>query len=75
MEYSEHTKLLEIVEYSQEIYNFLQWAGQRELRLCSIEGLEQPLNKLLAQYFDIDLGKLEAEKRQMLEELRDAKGI
>lgn len=31
-----------------------------------------PINKLLAEYFEIDLDKVEEERRQILEELRKA---
>jgi hypothetical protein len=30
----------------------------------------KPINQILAEYFDIDLDKIEAEKRQMLDALR-----
>lgn len=32
--------------------------------------VHDPIEKTLAEYFDIDLNKLEKEKRQMLEEIR-----
>lgn len=54
-----------------------KWAryGPDDLAPCGYrEGSLQPVNlsieKILAKYFDIDLAKIEKEKRQMLEDLR-----
>ena len=78
MKYSEHEKLKEIQDQSQIIGEFLEWLGyEHEYFICEKLGqlqewypISQNHQKLLAQFFDIDLDKLEQEKRQMLEELR-----
>lgn len=64
----------------QEIVEFLEWAASHGLALCElVEGGEgassyQPTYRsteaLLATYFDIDLAKVEAERRALLAELR-----
>jgi hypothetical protein len=46
-------------------------------RLCGLSSDElafdhEPIEKRLARYFDIDLNKIEAEKREMLAEIRTA---
>jgi hypothetical protein len=82
-EYPEHEKLQAVKERSQAIGEFLEWMeSEREtpLTLASYGkgegGIELlfPANisteRLLAEFFDIDLGKLEQEKRQMLAEIR-----
>lgn len=78
MNYPEHEKLKEIQDQSQIIGEFLEWLNyEKEYSLCECENKYdrwQPISenhqKLLAQFFNIDLDKLEQEKRKMLEELR-----
>ena len=76
--YSEHEKLEKINDQSQIIGEFLEWLNY-EKGYCLCENLGKlehwhPVSenheKLLSQYFNIDLNKLEQEKRQMLEKLR-----
>lgn len=80
-DYPEHEKLSAISDKSQAIYDFLMWCAEEkgaELATWAEEGLDRmwPLNtakrELLAEYFGIDLNKLEDEKRAMLDEMRRA---
>lgn len=73
----EHEKLSAIADKSQAIGEFLQWLEDRGISLAAyankgdtflspyLYGREQ----LLAEHFEIDLAKLEKEKRAMLAEL------
>lgn len=76
-EYPEHTKLLQIQAESQSIGDFLDWLQSEGIVLAQWHdqyhlGLAATSTQLLlAAYFDIDLAKLEAEKRQMLEKIGD----
>lgn len=79
-EYPEHEKLKAIADKSQAIGDFLEWATQTHgLWLAepvpnSLHGYFAPTGKrtvgLLAEFFDIDEDKIEAEKRAMLAALR-----
>ena len=82
-QYPEHEKLKAVQNDSQTIGEFLEWlCGPKQVELAVWrEGEERdddeqlrPINvnkeKILADYFDIDLVKLESEKRKMLAELR-----
>jgi len=72
-EYPEHDKLHAVVDKSQAIGEFLEWASERHgFRLCYLEGnrywsVGTPVQRLLAEFFEIDENKLEEEKRAMLE--------
>ena len=80
-EYPEHDKLAEVAKFSQKIGEFLEWAETEGILLCghaepedyyqALTPIREPRNSLLARYFEIDLGTLEAEKLQMLQEQRD----
>jgi len=78
MKYIEHEKLKEIQEQSQICGEFLEWLNSEyEIFLCKSDGkldqyypCSQSRDKLLAEFFNIDLDKLEQEKRKMLDELR-----
>ena len=80
MKYPEHEKLKEIQEQYQICGEFLEWLNE-EFEILSTGGGEldeyYPCHlsreKLLAQFFNIDLDKLEQEKRKMLDELRKEK--
>jgi len=79
MKYPEHEKLQKIQDKSQTIGEFLDWLGyEHEYFICEKSGkyqewypISQNHQKLLAQYFDINLDKLEQEKKQMLEALKN----
>lgn len=74
--YPEHDKVKTIQHLSQSIYDFLVWAEERhkwELgeygreKMCPVYVSKQDI---LAEYFEIDLKRLEDEKRQMLDKIR-----
>lgn len=81
--YPEHAKIQKISAYSQEIGEFLTWLEEEKhlfyMALLDEEceetdGLHavptsQSKLELLAEYFEIDLMKLEDEKRAMLDQL------
>jgi hypothetical protein len=79
--YPEHTKLKAVVSQSQAIGGFIEWLGEQGMWICKLykanptcEGEYLPvtgsINELLAKHFEIDLKKLESEKRALLEEQR-----
>lgn len=82
--YPEHAKLAKVKDESQKIGQFLDWLTNERpngvIFLCERHPTHQVgdlwvpfdkgIEKLLAEYFGIDEKKLEAEKRQMLEEQR-----
>jgi hypothetical protein len=79
-EYPEHDKLHAVKDQSQAIGSFLDWL-QNERKPRTVLAIHEwdewvPTNErieaLLAEYFEIDLKKLEEEKRAMLDELRKA---
>ena len=78
-------KLLEIKEQTQDMGDFIDWMDVNNWTICSwVEGqdngyawresgfapIKLSTEKLLAQYFEIDLDKVEAEKRELLKYLR-----
>ncbi len=77
---SELEKLKDVAEVSQKIGEFLDWLLNGhgyylcELRKCEDRDEFYPTHKhiedILAQYFNIDLNKVEQEKRKILEEIR-----
>lgn len=86
MNYPEHEKLKEVQDQSQIIGEFLEWLrGKYELcefkDECSecfecgevVEGyypIAFNIEKILADYYDVDLNKLEQEKREMIKSLQ-----
>jgi hypothetical protein len=78
--YPEHDKMHAIVDKSQAIGEFLDWLSQHERYALGevTERLYYPglyrasvtIPQLLAEYFGIDQAKIDAEKDQMLDELR-----
>lgn len=80
-DYPEHKKLRAVKAESQVIGAFLDELSERGVRLCkpfsdpgSLRDGEfiplGPIEQILADYFGIDLHKIEDEKRAMLAELR-----
>lgn len=77
-EHPEHDKLKKISHLSQAIHDFLEWCEGKNVYLMK----EHPenygpawyewvdLRKLLAEHFEIDLSKIEDEKRAMLDRQR-----
>lgn len=78
-QYPEHDKLSEVKTQTQAIGEFLDWASDSGVQLCRLEDNDHfyPVGSfmpLLAEWAGIDMDKIEAEKRQMLDELRKANG-
>jgi hypothetical protein len=76
-QYPEHDKLEKVQEQSQTIGEFLEWlSSEKEIHLarwhntCDLRDVHTDKEKLLAEFFGIDLKKLEEEKRQMIEVCR-----
>jgi 2C-methyl-D-erythritol 2,4-cyclodiphosphate synthase len=78
--YPEHDKLHAVVDRSQEVGQFLEWMQEQGWHFCKsvkYDEFDEPqlaiqylnITKTLAEYFHIDLDKIEAEKRAMLDEL------
>jgi hypothetical protein len=74
-QYREHERLHDIREQSQTIGEFLDWMlNERGWHVCYYrKGSDFPypvhgltIERVLAEYFDIDLDKLEQEKQEML---------
>ncbi len=67
-------------DQSQKLSEFLAWLDERGIHLCEVmdrgprEGEFSPLRlgyeNLLARYFEIDLKKIEEERRALLDEQR-----
>lgn len=77
-DYPEHDKLHQVKDETQAAGEFIEWLGSRGIFLaCYPEGhnfprsVETPITTLLAEWTGIDQNKLEAEKRQMLEAIRE----
>jgi hypothetical protein len=75
--YPEHERLKAIKDKSQAIGEFLEWLDSHpSITLCDIDSNHDYFpthvtnNTLLAEYFGIDLAKLENEKQLMLDEFR-----
>jgi hypothetical protein len=76
--YPEHEKMSTIVDKSQAIGEFLEWIREsKKFTVCvwnpwngQFSPIRTSIDKLLAEYFEIDLSKIEQEKQNMLEEIR-----
>ncbi len=79
MQYPECEKLKAVVQESQIIGEFLEGMGEKGYVLgkrdtewpYGLTSINIPTEKLLAEYFGIDLNKVESEKRQMLDQMRE----
>jgi hypothetical protein len=78
--YPECDKMIAVSKESQAIGNFLEWLGEQGILLAEY-GTERyhrdqlmpkhiSIEKLLAEYFEIDLDKVETERRAMLDDFR-----
>ena len=77
-DYPEHDKLRAVLAETQAAGEFIEWLGTQGLFLARIRPGhnfprydETPVTTLLARWQDIDLNKLEAEKRQILASIRE----
>ena len=77
--YPEHEKLSTVKEESQSIGEFLEWLESSKYAICEITGggftaqfhpSIKSIESLLAEYFEVDLKVIAAEKDAMLEEFR-----
>lgn len=67
--YPEHEKLQAVRSESQSCGEFLEWLEANDhVEVTSRKGV----TTLLAEFFEIDEAKLEKEKRQMIDDMRDA---
>jgi ribosomal protein S27AE len=71
-------KLSNVADESNRIGNFLDWLSEKDIRLCSYEEdaemyfpMSSGVENLLAEYFEIDLNKVEKERMALLEWLRE----
>lgn len=74
-------RMKEVAPLSNEIGEFLDWLGYEkgwhlgEYDPDSLSGrmypVQQPFEKILAEYFEIDLNKVEDERRAILEYIRE----
>lgn len=71
-------KLTRVSEESNKIGNFLDWLAEKNIVLAIYETrdellypLRKSFEKLLAEYFEIDLNKVEQERRALLDWLRE----
>jgi hypothetical protein len=78
MKYPEHKKLNISTHKSQVIGEFLDWQRTKCRRLCFFDltydgyrPVNNTIEEILAEYFEIDLVKLEQEKKLILEKLRN----
>jgi hypothetical protein len=78
-QYPEHEKLHAIKDQSQACYDFIEFLGDRKkMRLCQVplgqnnyQPVHASIRDLLAEFFEIDMVKIEDEKRAMLDALRE----
>lgn len=65
-------KLLAVRDKSQLLGEFIEWLSENDMSICdkSLDVVCEPLNhdieKLLARFFNIDLAKVEVERREVL---------
>jgi len=66
-------KMRGVREESQKIGRFLDWLRGEGLEVCKVGGepFYLSIEQLLAKYFEIDLEKVEEERRALLDHLRE----
>jgi len=68
----EHEKLLQVAPLSQACGEFIDFIRMKGFSIESTRrGVRFDLTKMLAEYFEIDVKKLEAEKVAMLKKLQE----
>jgi hypothetical protein len=74
--YPEHTKLKAIQKQSQAVGEFLEWLNSEGFWICKRGPRDEywptsrRMQSLLAEHFEIDENKIDAEKEAMIEECR-----
>lgn len=77
--YPEHIRQEKVLPQSQAVGEFLEWLEEHGYEIGEWSGSERlervnrPIQSWLAQYFQIDPAKIEAEKRAMIEALREGR--
>jgi hypothetical protein len=73
----EHQKVKDLDGKGQVLQDFLEWLDEQGIRLATYPGetewmapIHEGRGNLIARYFNIDLQKLDDEKRLILDELR-----
>ena len=81
--YPEHDKVRAVKNESQRLGAFIEWLNEKDMQICEgEEGLHgvrwypttKNIERLLAEYFEIDLQKVGEEKDAMVAEMRSANG-
>jgi hypothetical protein len=79
-QYPECEKLAQVAVKHGAIYEFIKWLNEiKKIHLCKYgeRDLLWPITtsteKLLAEYFELDLNKIEQERKQILENMRKPK--
>jgi hypothetical protein len=79
VETTECEKLRAVAPQSQKIGEFLEWLSEEKgISLCTLDRYDryephvQRREELLAEYFDIDLDKVEQERRGILDALHES---
>jgi hypothetical protein len=78
--YPEHDKMRNVKDHSQTIGEFLDWMkNEKGFAICEVEQTygrwtrtTQTTEQLLAEFFEIDLAKIQDEKDHMLAEMRES---
>lgn len=70
MTYPEHEKMKKVHEASQAIGEFLEFLESKGFTIERNEMTYRNFNGLLAEFFDVDLKKIELEKRAMLTDIQ-----
>jgi hypothetical protein len=77
-QYPEHEKLKGLGGANQIVGDFIEWLAERRIELAEWNPsgtycmpIHRSRDDLLAEFFEIDRDKLEAEKRAMLASLRE----
>lgn len=76
--YPENARLGEVSSFSQEIGQFLDWLEyEKEITFVVVDDRGRYIpksldrTKILAEFYEIDLEKIESEKRAMLDSMRE----
>jgi len=78
MEYPESEKLAAVAPFSQKIGEFIEWLSEKDMLIgkwCNngirVDVARFNKQELLAEFFEIDLKKVEKEREQMLAYLQE----
>ena len=81
MSYPEHDRLSAVADKSQCVGEFLEWLQEQGITLCAWSdeermyfGAAESTASMLSRFFEVDLHRLESEKRAMLDEQRKLNG-